>query len=255
MIRIPVEGLFVCALLGGSAVGCSSATHAEASASGTMSMALSAISDGHTYRLVNEVVVVSGPTYTWLSGSGDSSESVLTTTLATGNYSAYLYNWSLQRDDGSGNFSAVQANLVSPATVYFAVFNGATSTVSYQFETDGVIVTTGAGNLAVRAEVHEIPAVCVALGTDCSDGTWCPPTGLTGAPRGCVFAGAVDIGQPCASPLDCVANASCFDFGSGPVCARLCASSDFDQPCNSTTTCASVDREYGICRPSAVEGP
>lgn len=151
---------------------------------GAVALPLTTQTNGHVYRLRNPFVLISGPTSTQLWDSGDSSQPVLSATLDTGNYWAMLFDgWTLERDDGAGGFAAVHAELVSGSFVTFTIQNGATTTISYTFETDGVIVKVGMGSLRVDTKVDEVAAACTPFGTDCATGTWCPPTSLTGAPR------------------------------------------------------------------------
>jgi len=235
--------------------GCSSQMpeDAETAASGTVSLPLTASSNGHTYRLSNAYVYISGPQYsTVIFTSSNPDEKVLSTSLPTGNYSAYLSNWTLERDDGHGGFAPVPASLLSNWTT-FSIFNGTTSTVSYQFTTDGVIVVVGSGKLNVAVTVEEHAAVCTPFGDDCSTGTWCPPTGLTGAPRACVPAGSLALGEACASPTECVANSSCFDLGGGPKCAELCPLENVGSQCSAGGTCEESGPDYGVCRPAPSE--
>jgi hypothetical protein len=236
-------------------MGCGSepGTAGRAADLGTIALPLVTQTQGHTYRLSNVFISISGPQFAQLFSSTDPNETSLSTTLQTGGYSAFLFfGWTLERDDGTGNFTAVAATLVSNPVVNFTIFNGATSSVSYQFETDGVIVMVGAGQLKVTASVNEIAAVCTPFGTDCPEGSWCPPTALTGSRRACIAAGTTALGQPCAGPADCVGNASCFDLGTGPVCAALCPAGDFDAACASGGTCQPAGPDYGVCRPSAL---
>jgi hypothetical protein len=218
---------------------------------GKFALPLTTQANGHTYRLRNVYVVISGPQYTQLFDGGDPTQTALSATLTTGAYTAYLYGgWSLERDDGTGNFSPVVASLASSSAVSFTIFNAATSTVSFQFQTDGVIVTVGSGGLRVTATVDEVGAACTPFGTDCGEGSWCPPTTLTGAARACLPQGATPLGSPCSAPTECLANASCFELGAGPVCAALCPASQFDGPCDGGGTCQALDAEYGVCRPA-----
>ena len=183
------------------------------------------------------------------------AEEALSTTLQTGAYTAYLVDWNLERDDGSGTFFPIQARLISSYAVDFSVFNGTTTTVSYQFDTDGVIVTVGSGTLKVTVAVDETSAVCTPFADDCGPDSWCPPTGLTGAPRACVTAGIIARGQPCSAPSDCVANTSCFDLGSGPICAELCPVDVVGAECASGGTCAAAGRDYGVCNRAPSTNP
>jgi hypothetical protein len=213
---------------------------------GTVSMPLVTTVDEHTYRLSNAYIEIYGPTYAYLYPDDDPSQTVLSTTLQTGNYSAYLYNWTLERADDSGNFGPVSATLVNYYNS-FSIYNGTTTTLVFEFETDGLIVTVGSGDLNVNVAVTEIQPVCVPLGSDCGSGAWCPPTGLTGFSVACVAAGAVEVGQPCSGPADCVANASCFDAGAGPVCVELCAKTGVGEDCASGGTCLECEADYGLC--------
>jgi hypothetical protein len=220
----------------------------EAVQSGVVSLPLVTEANGHRYRVRQAFIQISGPTFTTLFSTDDPNETALSATLQTGSYSAYLYNWTLERDDGTGQFQPVVATLVSSPFVSFGIENGTTTTVTYVFQTDGVIVTVGSGGLKVRVAVNEIAAACTPFGTDCPSGAWCPPTGLTAAARACVAEGSVIVGQPCGAPAECVANASCFDLGDGPVCAALCPSSAFGLACESGGTCQAAGVDYGVCR-------
>jgi hypothetical protein len=220
----------------------------EIAATGRLELPLIAVEGDNVYRLTGLTLFVSGPTTTWLYGSNDPSEAVLSTALSTGDYNAYFYSGSLERADANGTFVPVQSRLVSFSNA-FKVHNGATTTLAIVFETDGVIVTAGAGDVRVVLNVTEGAAVCTPFGQDCALGTWCPPTGLTGAARACVAEGVLGVGEPCSNPTDCVANASCFDLGSGAVCAELCPAANAGQACGFGGTCGGVDSEYGICRP------
>lgn len=232
--------------------GCSggdTAPAAETSEAGSLSMPLLTSTGGHTYRLQG-TLLVSGPTYEYLDLGGDVQ--VLSRSLPTGSYWAYLYSWSLTRDDGAGNFVPVAANLVSSSQPSFTIFNQATSTISFDFATDGQIVTVGAGTLNVDVNVTETPAVCTPLGDGCEPGSWCAPSELTGAPLSCIPEGPIAVGEPCHSPLDCVANSSCFDFGQGARCTPLCTQADFGQLCGTGGTCTPQGVDYGVCEPDAI---
>jgi hypothetical protein len=238
------------------ACGPSDVAPAQAAETGRVALPLVTQANGHTYRLRNVFLAISGPEFVQLFDPGDQSQMALSTSLVTGAYTAFLFSgWTLERDDGTGTFSPVVATLISSSAVGFTIFHGATSTVTYRFQTDGVIVTVGAGDVRITASVDEVGAVCTPFGEDCGTGAWCPPTSLTGGPRACMAAGATSLGAPCASPTECVADASCFDVGAGPVCMALCPPSQFDGLCgNASGTCQAVGAEYGICRPGA-EGP
>jgi hypothetical protein len=216
---------------------------------GTLAFPLSVTAGEHLYRF-SYFQVYLYPDGSFLSSTGDPAETVLTAELPTGQHQASLWNWALERDDGLGNFIAVNASLVSSSYVSFEILNGSTTTVSFQFETDGEIITVGAGGLTVAAKVTERAPVCVPLGNDCGEGLWCPPAELTGAALACRHAGWVELGGACGGPADCVANSSCIDFGAGPECAALCSSADLGTACAGGGSCTPAGREYGVCAPA-----
>ncbi|MGA7121665.1 MAG: hypothetical protein WBY94_16280 [Polyangiaceae bacterium] len=233
---------------------------------GTLSVPLSTVANGNTYVLTNASIAITGSTCcgpeTTLFSGDDAGARELSTTLAAGQYTAtlttcyYYYPnecWTLDRVDAFGNLQPVTATLVSSPEQAFTIENGTTTTVTYTFETDGVIVKVGSGALNVAIAVNQAAAACTPLGTDCSVGNWCPPATLTGQDLACMAAGSVRVGEPCAAVSDCVANASCFDLGAGPVCTALCAATNLGAPCASGGTCDATDGglDYGICVPSA----
>ena len=234
-------------LITGCSGGSDSRAEAADATTGTFSMPLVAEAGGHLYRLQGEMYV-SGPDSRWISLYGDQEQ--VSASLTTGQYYGSLYWYGLSRDDGSGNFVTVDAELVSDNYVNFSIFNQTTTTVSFQFETDGQLITVGGGNLNVDFEVTETPPLCTPLGSDCAVGTWCPPPELTGSQIACFVEGSVAEGESCRSPLDCVANTSCFDFGSAAVCTRLCLSSEFGEPCSEGSTCTEQGVDYGVCVPN-----
>jgi hypothetical protein len=241
---------FVCAaIVVASGVGCSNA-HGRGGdeSSGTVSLPLSTSAGGVNYRLTNVQLEIEDGTFQVLDES-NAGEAALTTTLPTGSYDAFLEeNWSLEKDDGTGNFAPVSATLEDSADQPFTVFNGTTTTLTYRFLTDGVIVTVGSGVVSIVAAVDQVPPLCTPFGTDCPSGSWCPPGQLVGSDVSCIDAGSIPPGQPCAEPTDCVANASCFDFGGGPLCTALCPASEFNGPCDSGGTCVPAGVDYGVCQ-------
>jgi hypothetical protein len=250
--RLPSAWVACFAVVTLLACGCGSQRGAPADATGSLAMSLAAVANGAMYRLSNVQIFVSGPSSRFLT-EGDPSEKVIAVSLQTGNYNVFLETWVLQRADAQGNFQPVMATLESNSSQSVSIFNGTTTTLTYRFKTDGVIVIIGSGQLDVTAAVDMVPPVCTPLGADCPSGSWCPPAGLTGAALACVTAGTASVGQPCAGPADCVANASCFDSGSGPVCTALCAGANFNAPCASGGVCqaAPARSDYGLCVPVA----
>lgn len=253
-LLIRVLGAALLSASASSSTGCSAepGSEAEPVARGSVNLPLLTTVNGSTYRLSGATIELRGPVYpyyVYLSGSDDPSETALSTTLATGTYEASLFSsWTLQKLATDGTFQPVRATLRSSPYAVVAVFNGTTSTLSYEFETDGVIVTVGQGDLDVVIDVDEIAAACTPLGSSCGEGLWCPPPDLTGAPLACHAAGSVAIGGDCHDTSSCVANAACFDLGSGSVCAALCGALDIGLPCASGGVCQAAGGSYGICR-------
>jgi hypothetical protein len=235
--------------------GCSgggSAKSQSRESTGTFSLPLSTITNGTTYQLVNAgIQIFSVSTFfdTFLSSGPDGGTTDLSTSLPTGSYNADLeFGWTLKREDAQGNFEPVAATLTSSSFVPFTIYNGATTTVTFTFQTDGVAVIVGSGIVNVAIDVNAADAACTPLGSDCASGSWCPPASLSGADLACVPAGFVAVGQPCTDPTSCVANASCFQVGdAGTLCAALCPSSGVNLPCASGGTCNPATADYGIC--------
>ncbi|HET9958016.1 MAG TPA: hypothetical protein VFQ61_26140, partial [Polyangiaceae bacterium] len=227
--------------------------HDEPSTSGTFRMPLTALAGEHLYRLSNVSLRVD-PGSLGLYGGDNPNEQYLTATLASGSYTAELTSWTLQRAVGDGRFEPVAANLTSSPTVRFELLNGTTTTVEFQFETDGQIVTLGSGQLRISARVDEKQPTCTVLGDDCPEGSWCAPSELTGAAVACVPAGTRAVGESCASPLDCVHNSACYAFGaSAATCAQLCQPTEFGKSCETGGICRPRGADYGVCEPDGSE--
>jgi len=217
-------------------------------ATGTFSMPLTTTTGSDTYRL-NATLYLYGPVFQTLSTySGDPAASVLSATLQTGAYSAYLIDWSLEKlDAAAGNFAPVRATLASSTTANLVVHAGSTTTVTYRFQVEDVTITIGAGELRVKAEVELVPPLCTLMGGECPVGTWCPPSELTGEAPRCVAEGTVAARQPCTGVLDCAANSTCIDAGNGPLCTALCLPSAAGLPCAGGGTCQAATTAYGLC--------
>lgn len=218
-------------------------SNAETPATGTLQLPLVTTAGGHQYQLVASFYVV-GPVYSWYSSDDESEQ--LTISLPTGDYYLNLYSWQLYRIDTEGSRLPVVANLVS-STSQFTIYNGSTSSVSFQFETDGLLVTTGTGSVSVDVAVTEVAPPCTPLGDDCEQGYWCPPSELVSRSPSCLPAGTAPLGQDCRNLAECVANASCIDLGAGPRCVALCNSGDFDAQCDVGGTCTAQGVDYGAC--------
>jgi hypothetical protein len=227
-------------------------THSESSPAasiGKLEMPLLTTANGATYRLVNVQGYINGGPNNYYNYVYESNpdETTLAVDLPVGNYSIYLNSWSLQRADADGVFQPVVAQMESYYSQYFTIYNGTSTTVSFSFMTDGIIVVVGSGHLNIVAHVDVADAACTPLGNDCPSGSWCPPSGLTGNDLSCQTSGSTSLGQPCQSPSECVANASCVANAGEPVCVALCSRSEFGQPCASGGTCTRLAADFGFC--------
>jgi hypothetical protein len=207
----------------------------------------------HTYR-VNLWLQLYGPEYRFISPYDFLDATSIVLALLAGDYTAYLERYELELETEEG-FVPVSSNLISSYYVDFTIHNQSTTTISFQFETDGVIVTVGSGNLIVDVGVTETTPYCTPLGDDCGEGWWCAPPELTGQPLACLPSGTVELGESCTSPRDCVGNSSCFDFGAGAVCGALCLAGGFGEPCESGGTCIQSGIAYGVCVPEGGTPP
>jgi hypothetical protein len=79
-----------------------------------------------SYRFSRFDVLIQ-PQYLWLSPSGDPDETRLQIELPTGSHTAALYAWTLEQDDGNGEYRPVNAELISSYAVAFEVLNGSTT--------------------------------------------------------------------------------------------------------------------------------
>jgi len=153
----------VLALAVTTVTGCGSENKASESANvGTVTIPLQAQVNGTNYRL-EAVFEITGPQgVTTLTTTPD--QPVLTTTLPTGQYTAVLESFTLFKDDGSGTFNAVEATVESN-TQNFTIADHSTTTISFQFDTDGVIVPVGSGNVDITFGVTDTSCTPIVVNT------------------------------------------------------------------------------------------
>jgi plastocyanin len=118
---------------------------------GSVQIALVTTTNGHSYRLRNASFDVNGPTHVTLSSETDPTATDLTANVAPGSYVVTLANgWQLEREDPSGPV-IVQATLVSPnPTAALTVTAAHTTSVAFQFSTDGVPITLGTIDISIQ---------------------------------------------------------------------------------------------------------
>ena len=141
--------------------GCGSSGDGKTEAqAGTLKMSLVSEANGVTYRLRNAVFVVNGPQPAVLSSEDDPNAATISAELESGDYSIDLQDgWSLERLDGT-SFVQVDATLISPDPTTFHVSANAPTSVTYQFSTNGVIVSVGQGTLNVGISVAQNSTTC-----------------------------------------------------------------------------------------------
>lgn len=222
----------------------------ETHSTGRVSMALTAVSAGTTYRLADASFVIEGPTSTVLTSAEDPSVTVLTTELATGNYLSTLQGgWELERFNGVA-FVPVQATLVSANPANFTIADGEVTNLVYQFNTDGTIVTIGTGWLSVSIQVTETGQGCSEFGEGCASGEWCAPRAVIGGEENvCLPVGTLAPGDACDGSEPCGRNAVCASLGTGTECIELCRIEDAGDVCpESGNVCNNtVSPDFGVC--------
>jgi sugar lactone lactonase YvrE len=123
-------------------------------------MALVSSANGHTYQLRHATFLItpaggfSNPII--LDSETDPTATALSTMLDAGSYTVLLADgWSLERQDPGGAVTVV-ATLTSPNPAAFTVTTGATTSVAFQFLTDGSIITIGEGTVSITTQVTEV---------------------------------------------------------------------------------------------------
>jgi hypothetical protein len=222
----------------------------ETNTTGRVSMALTAVSGGTTYRLTSASFAIDGPTDTVLTSSADPSVTVLTAELATGNYTSTLQGgWVLERFNGVA-FVPVQATLVSANPANFTIADGEVTNLVYQFNTDGTVVTIGTGFLSVSIEVTETAQGCTAFGDGCAAGEWCAPAAVGGGTQNiCLPIGPLAAGAACDGTVPCGLNAVCASLGAAPQCVELCplALAGNVCPASGNLCNGTVSPDFGAC--------
>ncbi|WP_437933793.1 hypothetical protein [Sorangium sp. So ce341] len=167
--------LFVCSVLSALTipVGCGPEAPdvaEQVSDVGSISLALVGTSaTGATYRLSQAWFNLYGPTHRLVHGDGDTA--VLTEVLPVGYYDVYLEpGWILERWTGSG-YQQVEAALTSPNPTPVYIYDGAATTVLFQFRSDGDVISVGQGTLDIVIGVDDTPALSEDTDVACSNGS------------------------------------------------------------------------------------
>jgi hypothetical protein len=157
---------------------------------GRLAMRLSTELNGVTYRLREAHFDISGPESATLDGEDAPDANSIQVPLHSGDYTVFLRDgWRMERRTvPDGPFAAVEANLVGPNPLEFAISDGETSAVAYDFEVGGAQVPLGEGDLSLSIHVREASNPQVPCTPDCVP-LWTDRFGFAGDSR--TFAAAV----------------------------------------------------------------
>jgi len=260
-----MKSLFFAALVGlatsATVAGCTIETGTgsdTAPDSGTVRLELQGSTpNGTVYRLRQAVFTVSTtPPTTINSDAFPANATTLSQALPPGSYTVSLQpNWVLERVNNMGVLVPVTANLTSPNPAMIGIQAGANTTLTFQFTTNGQVVTTN-GTLNIGIGVTELDGgtgqVCTPFSNPptCGAPLWCgPPPGGGGQPV-CQAGGNVPVngmctimGPTCAANLLCAVNAT----GVG-LCKQACQPGVANAcPNGGVCTSFSGSMQFGTC--------
>ena len=139
-------------------IGCQTgSTNQQQAPYGTVRLPLTATVGANNYVLSGTFVITNSTgVTTTLSSTSASAAATLVTTLGVGQYTITLLpGWQLSIVSSSGTTSPIAATLLSPATQSVNITNQQNTTVTYQFNSNGVVIQTGQGQLTVQLGVTE----------------------------------------------------------------------------------------------------
>jgi Zn-dependent metalloprotease len=143
--------------------GCSASGPKGESPTGTLELQLSTKVNDIIYRLRDAKFEVVGEGVTVLNSEDDPNATVITTALKAGGYEIALRSgWRMERSTDAG-FEDIQAKLLSKNPQEFSIDAGKTTTVPFEFETSGGVISVGNGKLEVVIAVKDSsnqPAHC-----------------------------------------------------------------------------------------------
>ena len=146
---------------------CSEQSPQEISDAGTLQLRLTGQSSaGHTYRLRDADLEITGPTNVTLHSEDDPDAESLRRDLQAGPYEMLLQDgWFLERQDEDGTFVPVEAILMSANPAPFEIVAEETTNVQFKFQAGDEIVDLGDGTLEVSIAVEEEE-------DECAPGEW-----------------------------------------------------------------------------------
>ncbi|HEU5074659.1 MAG TPA: hypothetical protein VFU02_10805 [Polyangiaceae bacterium] len=144
---------------------CGQTSPQEISDAGTLRLRLTGQSEaGHTYRLRDAELEITGTSSVTLHSEDDPDAESLRHDLPAGAYEILLEDgWFLERQDEDGTFVSVEALLMSANPAPFEIVAQETTNVQLRFQAGDEIVDLGDGTLEVSIAVEE---------DECAPGQW-----------------------------------------------------------------------------------
>ena len=246
----------------GAAAGCTiqmapDETQSPEASVGTVSLDLRGTApNGNVYRLRNATFTISTNPVTTLSSDGANLDApVITTTLPAGSYTATLANgWILERQTAANVFGQVTAT-VNNATPMFGIVANQTTSLIFQFTTNGQVVTVGNGTLNINIGITETGGTgqacqLFANPTMCPQGQWCAPAPNNQPGGVCTVPGTAMTGGMCSATVTCVVNNICTGTVMNPnavACRPICQLGSMT--CGAGLTCqGSATMQFGVCQ-------
>jgi hypothetical protein len=212
-------------------------------------------SNGTVYRLSNATFTINTTPPTIVSSDGaNAAATTIVQQLPAGSYNITLEpGWVLDRMNGATS-TAVVATLANSAVQMFSIQEARTTSVTYQFRTSGVVITTGTLNVGIGVTEVEagIGEACTPFSTpSCAAPAWCGP-GFNGSSQAvCQNGGNVPLGGPCSVVVAglCEANLLCVTSPEtmSDVCKQACSPSVPGSCATGTCTPVAGSMQFGTC--------
>jgi hypothetical protein len=165
---------------------------------GQIQLSLIGVSNsGTAYRLRQAIIVVQGPSSTtFLDSDTDPNSSTLGASVPVGLYTAFLQEgWVLERlSDLGGSPQPLQATLLSPNPIGFAVAPGQATRVPLRFSVGDETLDIGSFDIVLEVEERSAQAAVCSTDADCGSGQTCCLGGFLGTCQ------SLSPGQACALP-------------------------------------------------------
>ena len=165
--RLVIAVLTCCALLALTTLPACSSERGRSDPTGTdgemghVSLALTGNDGPYSYRLTGAAFAITGPNGASAVSDEASDAAAISLALTVGDYTATLADgWILERKARYGAFAAVNARLTSPNPAPFTIAKDTTTTVSFEFDADGVPVQLATGNVDLTITVNTCDGSC-----------------------------------------------------------------------------------------------